>query len=212
MAGSCWRLLAVLSLIFLAPILRAQDSVEEHNLPFPPNMGMLRYRPFLEPERLPPPSNLPKQSPVSSGTLAFQKFVGTAGIIFSGHVTSVGHTPVAGGQAPASTVLTFQVERAIRGAFPGQILTIHEWAGLWDRGERYRVGEQVMLFLYPPSKLGLTSPVAGAMGRLAMDAQGNVLMNGHHVVAWAGDPIFAGRAVIPYSDLKRAVLRFGREE
>ena len=31
-----------------------------------------------------------------------------------------------------------------------------------------------MLFLYPPSKLGLTSPVAGAFGRFAVDSKGQV--------------------------------------
>src|SRR5215469_13463488 len=35
-------------------------------------------------------------------------------------------------------------------------------------GERYRTGERVFLFLYPASKLGLTSPVAGATGRWAV--------------------------------------------
>lgn len=213
MAGSCWRLLAVLSLILVAPMfLRAQDSVEEH-IPFlPPDARMLRYPSFLERERFPLPSTFPRYPPVSPGTLAFQKMVGAAGIIFSGHVTAVGHIAVPSGQAPASTAITFQVDRAIRGTAPGQLLTIHEWAGLWASGERYRAGEHVMLFLYPPSKLGLTSPVAGTMGRFATDAQGRILMNGQHIAAWAGDPILSGRAVVPYSDFKRAVLRLGRAE
>ncbi|MGA7930571.1 MAG: hypothetical protein WCA20_31815 [Candidatus Sulfotelmatobacter sp.] len=60
----------------------------------------------------------------------------------------------------------------MRGTSPGQSLTIQEWAGLWTSGERDRVGERVLLFLYSPSKSGLTSPVAGAMGRFAMDSQG----------------------------------------
>jgi hypothetical protein len=41
----------------------------------------------------------------------------------------------------------------------GQVLTVHEWAGLWSSGKRYCVGERVFLFLYPPGKLGLTSVV-----------------------------------------------------
>jgi hypothetical protein len=200
-------------LILVAPLfLRAQDSVDEH-IPFlPSDVRMLRYPSFLEPERFPLPSNFPRYPPVSPGTIAFQKMVGAAGIIFSGHVTAVGHTAVPSGQAPASTAITFQVDRAIRGTSPGQLLTIHEWAGLWAAGERYRAGEHVMLFLYPPSKLGLTSPVSGTMGRLAMDSQGRILMNGQHLAAWAGDPILSGKAVVPYPDFKRAVLRFGRTE
>jgi hypothetical protein len=213
MAGSCWRLLAILSLILVAPVFpRAQDSVEER-IPFPPrNVGILGHPSFLDSKRLPLGPNFPQQLPVSPRTLAFQKIARAAGIIFSGHVTSIGHMPVPEGQAPASTTLTFQVDQAIRGTSAGQILTIHEWAGLWARGEQYRIGEHVFLFLYPPSKLGLTSPVAGVMGRFAMDAQGHILMNGQHVAAWEGDPILAGRRVIPYSDFKRALRRFGREE
>jgi hypothetical protein len=213
MTGSCWRLLAALSLISMAPVfLRGQDPVEERVPFFPPSVRMLRYPPPIEPMRLPVFPNLPRQVPIGPNTVAFQKIVGAAGIIFSGHVTSIRHTPVPSGQAPASTTLIFQVERAIRGVVPGQILTIHEWAGLWSSGERYRVGERVVLFLYPPSKLGLTSPVAGAMGRFAMDSQGRILMNGQHTATLGADPILGGRIVIPFSDFARAVRRFGWKE
>jgi hypothetical protein len=91
-------------------------------------------------------------------------------------------------------------------------LTIHEWAGLWDRGERYRVGERVMLFLYSPSKLGLTSPVAGAMGRFVVDAQGRILMNQQHSGSFMTDPILGRKTVVPYRDFVVAVRRSGREE
>ena len=33
-----------------------------------------------------------------------------------------------------------------------------------------------MLFLYPPSKVGLTSPVGGGAGRFRVDPQGNVIV------------------------------------
>lgn len=58
----------------------------------------------------------------------------------------------------------------------GKTLTINEWAGLWQSGERYRVGEQVLLFLYPPSKLGLTSPVGGGMGRFSVNRGGELVL------------------------------------
>ncbi len=69
---------------------------------------------------------------------------------------------------------TFRVEHAARGARAGQTLEIREWAGLWESGERYRAGEQVLLLLYPRSKLGLTSPVGGALGHLKVNSLGEV--------------------------------------
>ena len=100
----------------------------------------------------------------------------------------------------------------MRGASPGKNLTIHEWAGLWTSGERYRVGEHVLLFLYLPGKLGLTSPVAGAMGRFATDSQGRIVLSARHVAALADDPILGGKTVIPYADFIQAVRRSGGEE
>src|SRR5580704_10050907 len=82
--------------------------------------------------------------------LFFGQLVRAAGIIFSGRVTSIGQSVSFSRPDPASTIVTFQVEHAIRGALPGQNLTIHEWAGLCSNGERYRVGERVLLFLYSP--------------------------------------------------------------
>jgi hypothetical protein len=86
-------------------------------------------------------------------------------------------------------MVTFQVEHALRGTTTGQNLTIHEWAGLWNTKERYRVGERVLLFLYPPSKLGLTSPVAGPMGRFAIDPQGRIKTNVQNISVLASDPV-----------------------
>jgi hypothetical protein len=113
---------------------------------------------------------------------------------------------------PACTTVTFQVENAMRGTFRGRNLTIHEWAGLWTGGERYRLGERVLLFLYSPSKLGLTSPVAGALGKFTMDAQGQVVMSGQHVTTFAGDPLLAGKAVVSYADFAFMVRRSMRDE
>jgi len=73
--------------------------------------------------------------------------------------------------------VTFHVDRGIRGVRTGQMLVIHEWAGRWEFGERYQTGEHVLLFLYPPSKLGLTSTVGGAQGRLNIDAEEQVILD-----------------------------------
>jgi hypothetical protein len=91
--------------------------------------------------------------------------------IFSGTVLKVERAgPVADGIA--TTHITFRVEEPIRGVRRGQILKINEWGGLWQAGERYRQGERVLLFLYPASRLGLTSPVGG--GRFRVDRAGKV--------------------------------------
>jgi hypothetical protein len=75
--------------------------------------------------------------------------------------------------------ITFRIEQAIRGTRAGQILTIREWAGLWNSGQRYHPGERLLLFLYSPSSLGLTSPVGGASGRFTVDSGGSaVIENG----------------------------------
>lgn len=212
MTGSCCRLLAAFSLIFVsAAFLCGQDAASDRVL-----------APILAPVRIPLSPSLPPHYPVgrypgAPGTVVFQQLVfqqlaRAAGIIFSGRVTSIGRVVTSPGGNPASTTVTFQVEHAIRGSSPGQSLTIHEWAGLWTGGERYRVGERVLLFLYPPGKLGLTSPVAGAMGRFAMDSEGKIVMSAQHVATLAADPILGGKTVVPYADFALAVRRSSRKE
>src|SRR5690349_5569785 len=93
---------------------------------------------------------LPVDSP------ALPQISGAAGTIFSGTVTRIDHRATTSG-APVETVsVTFHVESAIRGVTSGENLTISQWIGLWSAGQHYRVGERVLLFLYPRSKLGLT--------------------------------------------------------
>jgi len=98
-----------------------------------------------------------------------------SGYIFDGTVLSVQAEQNDAHDVPTVQV-TFRVEQAIRGTRAGQVLTIQEWAGLWNSGERYHPGERVLLFLYSPSRLGLTSPVGGPMGRFAVDSGGNALI------------------------------------
>jgi hypothetical protein len=95
-------------------------------------------------------------------------------MIFSGTALRVEHLNPESAGAVASTRITFRVQTAIRGVRPGQLIRIREWAGLWNSGERYRPGERVLLFLYPASRLGLTSPVGGRMGRFRVDDGGRV--------------------------------------
>jgi hypothetical protein len=99
-----------------------------------------------------------------------------AGYIFSGTVKAVQRLAPRSNGDVAVMRITFHVDRGLRGTRTGQTLVIHEWAGLWQAGDRYRPGERVMLFLYPPSKLGLTSPVGGESGRFGVDPRGQVII------------------------------------
>lgn len=100
--------------------------------------------------------------------------VRSSGLIFSGTALKVQHLKPSG--SPGITQITFRVDGAIRGVHHGQLVKVREWEGLWSGGERYRTGERVLLFLYPDSKLGLTSPVGGAAGRYRGDNAGRVLV------------------------------------
>jgi hypothetical protein len=72
--------------------------------------------------------------------------------------------------------ITFRIEQGLKGVRTGKTFTIREWVGAWNAGARYRVGERMALFLYPPSRLGLTSPVGGERGRFVLDRRGQVLL------------------------------------
>jgi hypothetical protein len=242
MDGSCWRLLAFFSPSVLrrrvswlicfwligAAALFAQERTERLS-------GDDRVViPIVAPKLLPlhgpspttpstatpvwiPPPFLPGRHPVAPANPGlpqdvFQQLVRTAGIIFSGRVTAIGTAASSPGPEHAATSITFQVDHAIRGTLPNGSVTIHEWAGLWSRGEHYRVGERVLLFLYGPSKLGLTSPVAGPMGRFALDSQDRIVMSAAHIAAFAGNPILRGRPVVSYVEFALAMRNAQPEE
>ena len=109
--------------------------------------------------------------------LVSRRIVRDSAQIFSGTVLKIEHEKPAGGAGVPTTRITFQVDEPVRGVRRGQILTVREWGGLWQAGERYREGERVLLFLYPSSRLGLTSPVGGARGRFRVDRAGRVEIN-----------------------------------
>ena len=71
-----------------------------------------------------------------------------------------------------SVQLRFRVDQAIAGVEQGQILTIHEWAGAASMYRPLHSGQHILIFLYPPSRLGLTSPVGGSLGQVALDPSG----------------------------------------
>lgn len=103
-----------------------------------------------------------------------------AGMIFAGTVlTSDPQSPTTDRVLAAATpnagpprVLRFHVDEAIAGVKTGQILTIHEWVGARSMHFPMRAGDHILIFLYPPSRLGLTSPVGGSLGQVALDPTG----------------------------------------
>ena len=99
-------------------------------------------------------------------------------MIFAGTVLSVAapdpSTNRANSGAPSTVELQFRVDRPIAGVEPGQILATREWSGAWSMHRPMRNGQRILLFLYPPSRLGFTSPVGGSLGQIALDSSGIV--------------------------------------
>lgn len=187
MTGRC--LLAVATLLITAPLSIQGDSrapADEAKPPAPIDQSPRRPNEFRFPIQTPGPILARPGPPGPAGQLNLRNLMGSAGIIFSGTVIGVARQNQTGPN-PAATTITFQVNDAIRGVSPHQVLTIREWGGLWQRGERYRMGERVILFLHSPSKLGFTSPVAGGFGRFGLDSGETVRMNPWQALAFAQD-------------------------
>jgi hypothetical protein len=174
-------------------------------LDFVPEHFTLEHIPITSPIVPSPPVRLPM--PVSLPGVAR-----AAGMIFSGTVKSIERRSAGRGSAVETVVVTFHVENAIRGATSGEDLTISQWIGLWTSGQRYRVGERVLLFLYPRSKLGLTSAVAGPLGHFNVDRWGRVLLSAHHLSAFRTDPVLGGKPRVRVSDFALAVRKACEEE
>ncbi len=128
-----------------------------------------------------------------------------AGMIFAGTVLSVAApTATVDRVVPAVTPavqLSFRVDESIAGVERGQVLTIHEWAGAWAMQRPMSKGQHILIFLYPLSRLGFTSPVGGSLGQVALDPSGKS--------AWSAQPRFAKASV---SQLGRAIRNARSEE
>ena len=154
-------------------------------------------------------------SPVAEPVVPnLNRLVRSSGYIFAGTVIGVQGVPPQFRGEVATVRVTFRVEQGFRGVRTGQTLVIHEWAGLRDWGERYHPGEHVLLFLYRPSRLGLTSSVGGPMGRFQVDRSGQVILQS------AANPVRPsptatglrpGKTSISLRDLTRAIRSVGRE-
>ncbi len=137
-----------------------------------------------------------------------------AGVIFAGRVVLIEPVRLAGSDQITSVRVTVQVEQGVRGARSGERLTFSEWAGLWSAGERYRIGQRLVLFLYPPSAIGLTSPVGGSAGRLAVDKSGRVFLTPEQLQAIRipPTPVRGGSSrMMRVQDFARALRRMEEE-
>lgn len=107
-----------------------------------------------------------------------QQITQRAELIFLGRVEKIEwkHAPSGG---PGERVrITFAVLDGIRGARTGESVEVQEWSGLWAPGnEHYQIGETLLLFFYPRSRLGFTSPVGGDSGRLAITPTRRIVLS-----------------------------------
>ncbi len=113
------------------------------------------------------------------------EMVEASGMIFSGQVLSVEGTTDERGDIVTRT--TFRIEQPVRGVMPGTV-TITQYGGVTESGSMvlahmryFTEGERVMVFLYPPSELGLTSPIGMNQGAFTIDAQNRLLGLGPHL-------------------------------
>lgn len=211
MFGACPRLLASWLLIVLPTLLAAQSDRATKDQPDLSRdiAALLSKEGPTGPTKLGGPFHVPLPR---HGTFGFREFARAAGTIFSGTVTSVARRPATANQAIETVAITFHVERAIRGAMANEELTIQQWIGVWSGGQRYRVGERVLLFLYSPSKLGLTSSVGGSLGRFSIDPRGRVRFSAQHLSAFHADPVLGGRSHASLSEFAAAVERAAGSE
>jgi hypothetical protein len=145
--------------------------------------------------------------------LTLRQLTRSSGYIFIGTVTAIQPTKTAPGKL-ATIRITFRVDQAIRGVRAGHSFTAREWAGMWELGERYRVGQHLLLFLYPTSRLGLTSPVGGWQGRFALDPRGEFILGQERAIAspvlespWNGNQLRVG-----IREFRRAIRQAEEEE
>ena len=151
-----------------------------------------------------PGTNQPGSNPRHSRPLTQ-----SSGYIFAGTVKLVERIAPKG-NGVATVQISFHVDQAMQGVRTGQMLTIREWAGLWESGERYRPGERVLLFLYPPSKLGLTSPVRGPIGRFRIGPGGQVALDPRRIGVPTVRPGMRDRLTGRTSVSPRDLVRFFR--
>lgn len=104
--------------------------------------------------------------------LNLEEITNSAGLIFSGVCTDKEEIE----NDPESNLpvykYTFQVIEAIKGLDPSEKeVTFKQWKPT-VKGAGYDIGEKYILFLYPKSNLGLTSPVGYLQGQFEIETSG----------------------------------------
>jgi hypothetical protein len=96
---------------------------------------------------------------------ALHRMSDQAGIVFVGEVIAIRRHP---GEDGASGIVEvdFRIDQAVRGSTAGGTFTLREWAGLWTGGDRYNVGQRLLMLLHNPGPTGITSPVGGMAGAI----------------------------------------------
>ena len=140
----------------------------------------------------------------------WQQISRRAGMIFAGTVLSNSGESARAKVGETSVEIRLRVDHAISGVEPAQILTIHEWIGSLSRHPAMRPGEHLLLFLYPPSSLGLTSPVSGSQGQIRLDPLGRTIVDQPGPVSeWRPLPLSSNavsqRLSVTITQLERAI-------
>lgn len=98
-----------------------------------------------------------------------------SGMIFSGTVLQIEGQPADKGHPLPLVLTTFHVDRDIAGVRREKTVTVREWAGAWSMQRPMTRGQRLLIFEYPPSRLGLTSPVGGRLGQVVLDPRGEIV-------------------------------------
>lgn len=104
----------------------------------------------------------------------WRKIARSAGTIFVGTVLGVENARTPGQSVPIIQI-RFRVEHPIAGMREAETFTLREWSGAWSIHRPMRRGEKLLVFLYAPSRLGLSSPVGGALGQIPIDPGGQTV-------------------------------------
>jgi hypothetical protein len=191
---SCVYLLAFFALVLAPALLRSQAR----RIGAPPDLAVPFSRRGLQPpdrgpSRTDPTSHLRRRLPISGGA-RFPPSGSRRGHYFFGH----GHLDrsPSGHSRPGGRDCGHHVPHRKRNPRSHFRRGFDRLAMDWPvvGGQRYRLCERVLLFLYPPSKLGLTSCVAGSVGRFTIDAQGRILLSAQHLSAFRSSPILRGKS------------------
>jgi hypothetical protein len=88
-------------------------------------------------------------------------------------------------------------------------------------GAAYRAGQRMVLFLYSPTRVGLTSPVGGRLGRYDVDRTGQIVVPASAVLNQPSrtpvssppsrHPIATGAQHVPLRTFSRAIRRVMEE-